>query len=391
MRVEKIFQKEWKLVQKYFDLIGNTIIVLDVNQCLIFINDAGCRTFGSSREELIGRDWCTQYLPPRERKRGITMFDQVLNEDAASPEQSEYAIITRNGEERIMAWRHTLLTDERDAVFGVLSSGEDITERKRAEEALRKSEERFRKLAELLPQTLFELDTRQYVIYSNQQGFQLTGYTPDDLRAGLHVTQLFAQRDLPKLQQNIERILNGRSPDTYEYTLIKRNGREIPVLVYSSPILHRGEPVGLRGVLVDITEQKRVEEELRSYRHRLEEQVKNRTIQLQESEERQRIQYKKIPVPTYTWQYKDNDFILVDFNEAAETFTQGYVINFLGMRASQLYKERPEILKQLNSCFFTKAAIESEMWYQFQETGERRYLSVKYAFIAPDPSISTYR
>jgi len=104
---------------------------------------------------------------------------------------------------------------------------------------------------------------------------------------------------------------------------------------------------------------------------------------LRESQETLRAQYKGIPIPTYTWQRVEEDFVLVDYNDAAMAITHGNVANFVGKRASEMYKDRPEILEELSRCFAEKTSIKREMLYRFS-TGESKHLSVSYGFVPPD-------
>ena len=91
-----------------------------------------------------------------------------------------------------------------------------------------------------------------------------------------------------------------------------------------------------------------------------------------------------IPMPTYIWQFIDEDLILLDFNRAAEEFTQGNMANYLGIKAKDLYKDRPDIVEDLYTYLKEKKTIFREMDNEYQAVDERKYLSVKYGFIPPD-------
>jgi PAS domain S-box-containing protein len=105
---------------------------------------------------------------------------------------------------------------------------------------------------------------------------------------------------------------------------------------------------------------------------------------LQESEEKLRTQYKGIPVPTYTWQRVGEDFVLVDYNDAAEAITRGKIVDFVGKKAREMYQDKPKILEELKRCFTEKISIKREVLYQLRSIGESKYLVVSYAFLPPD-------
>ncbi|MBL7094322.1 PAS domain S-box protein [candidate division KSB1 bacterium] len=125
-------------------------------------------------------------------------------------------------------------------------------------------------------------------------------------------------------------------------------------------------------------------EQIKRYTTELEQRVQERTEALKQSEEKMKAQYKGIPVPTYTWQWKKNDLILTDYNDAAFEISQGGIKKFIGKTAKEMYHDNRDILNDINLCFKNKTTIEREMPYLFKTIGEIKYLAVKYAFVAPD-------
>lgn len=138
---------------------------------------------------------------------------------------------------------------------------EDITGRKRAEQALTESEVRFRELVELLPQTVFEMDTDGNFTFANRAGLEMFGYTEQEV-PGSNVLQMFAAADRERAGRNVRKKLAGEPFQDHEYTALSKDGRTFPVLLYSSPIVRDGRPVGLRGIVLDITDRKRAERSL---------------------------------------------------------------------------------------------------------------------------------
>ncbi|NVM35616.1 MAG: PAS domain S-box protein [Candidatus Lokiarchaeota archaeon] len=104
----------------------------------------------------------------------------------------------------------------------------------------------------------------------------------------------------------------------------------------------------------------------------------------EESEERFKALFKVSPVPTYAWQKVGDFFKLIDYNNAANIITQGNVQNHLGIKASEMYRERLDILEDLSSCYENKTTIDREMKYLFSSLNEEKDLLVKYVFLPPD-------
>ncbi len=133
----------------------------------------------------------------------------------------------------------------------------EIVKREQTESELRESEARFRELAELLPQIVFEVDAQGQIKYVNRHAFESTGYTQADVERRRSVFEIIVPQDHERVKQNIANVLQGTASDSYEYTLRRKDGSTFPVLIYSAPIVRDQVPVGLRGIIVDISERKK--------------------------------------------------------------------------------------------------------------------------------------
>ena len=147
----------------------------------------------------------------------------------------------------------------RPAIIGTVM---DITERKRAEEDLRESEERFRELADSLPQTVFEIDSEGRFLYVNRAALETFGYTRVDVERGLNVADVIAPQDRERALQKIQERMRGSRNEHQEYMAIRKDGTTFPGTVHAIPIVRDGRPAGLRGILIDITDRKRFEAEV---------------------------------------------------------------------------------------------------------------------------------
>ncbi len=94
--------------------------------------------------------------------------------------------------------------------------------------------------------------------------------------------------------------------------------------------------------------------------------------------------FNKFPTPSYLWQKIDLDLILVDYNKAAMIITDNKIENFLGIKASKLYKENPQVLDELYSCINEQKSISKEMEYKYLSTKKDKVLFVNYEYIPPN-------
>ncbi len=152
----------------------------------------------------------------------------------------------------------------------IIMTLEDITERKRDEESLRESERRFRDLADLLPQPVFESDADGIFTFANQSAFTAFGYYPEDLHPGVHILQALIPEDRGRAERCIQRLTRSDTPCSAEYTALRKDGGTFPVLVTASTIRQDGRVQGIRGTLIDISERKRIEALDRKRMHELE-------------------------------------------------------------------------------------------------------------------------
>lgn len=103
-----------------------------------------------------------------------------------------------------------------------------------------------------------------------------------------------------------------------------------------------------------------------------------------QGEDRVKAQFDGIPIPTYVWQRQNADFRLIDFNQAAEQFSQGTVRKLLGTQCRELYAHSPDIKRDFLQCYETRQTIKRELSYQFRHSNEVKDLIVTYVFVPPD-------
>lgn len=135
----------------------------------------------------------------------------------------------------------------------------EIKKRKQAEEELRKSEERFRQLAEVFPETIFESDIQGNVTYANEHGLNKFGLTQEDIVQGINIFDMVSPQDRDLARERLQGRLEGRQKGYLEYRAQKKDGSFFYAMALSAPIRVDGATVGMRGFILDITERKLAE------------------------------------------------------------------------------------------------------------------------------------
>ena len=142
---EVLVREEKNKIQNYLDIAGVEIVVIDADQKVSLINKKGCEILGYDEKEILGKKWFDTFVPEKNRDEVRVGFEKLINGEIEPVEYFENPVLTRTGEERIIAWHHAVLRDEKENITNTLSSGEDITERKRMEEELRRSHNELKK------------------------------------------------------------------------------------------------------------------------------------------------------------------------------------------------------------------------------------------------------
>ncbi|MGY5862029.1 MAG: PAS domain S-box protein [Candidatus Thorarchaeota archaeon] len=254
--------------RNYLDLVEVIFVGLDTKGVVVFANRKCCKVLGYDHDEAIGKDWFKTFVPKKVRKETYDIFRSLMKGKTELVEYFENPILTKDGEERIIAWHNTLLTDEAGSITGTLSSGEDITESKRAEETLRESEERYRVLVESMNDGMGAVDEDKRFTFVNNYFAKMLGYTPEEM-IGQPIADFIDRDNLNTLTENMEKRKEGL-PSAYELTWTTKTGGEVISIVSGSSLLDRnGIYRGSFAVITDITERKRLEEQIRSERDRL--------------------------------------------------------------------------------------------------------------------------
>jgi len=158
-------------------------------------------------------------------------------------------------------WAYPIFEQNGD-ISHVIIQHTDITERKQAEDALKESEEKFREMANLLPQIVFEIDLNGVMTYVNDQSFAVLGYKNTEL-VGQKSVMVHIPEERDRVVDLLQRKPSWNEIVDREFTMLRKDGTVFTALIYTNGILKDNNLVGLRGIIVDISERKQSEEKLR--------------------------------------------------------------------------------------------------------------------------------
>jgi PAS domain S-box-containing protein len=258
-KMERLLQKERDKAQKYLDVAGVMLVAIDSEQRVGLINKKGCEILGYKEEEILAKKWFGNFLPERIRKEVRAVFEKVIQSEADAPEYYENHVLTKNGDERLIAWRNTFLRDEKGNVIATLSSGEDITERKKAEEALQASEEKYRDLFENAGEGIITLDLDGRITEANRL-VEEYGFNGAEL-LGRRLVDFVPEYDKARSVSDFQALVAGSRLRGQMDVITPKGIRTVEYR--DTPIVRAGEVIGVQAILTDITERKRAEEALR--------------------------------------------------------------------------------------------------------------------------------
>jgi PAS domain S-box-containing protein len=256
-------ERRWREILVNLPQIG---VSMDPRARIVFANQYFLRLTGWEEQEVLGRNWFDLFIPEAVRDTVRQVFDTVMHAgDTLGFYTYENEIVTRSGEPRNVAWSNVLTKDAQGNVLDVTCIGTDLTERKRAENLLRQSEARFRKILDQVPTIAVQGYAPDGTVrFWNQASERLYGFTREEA-LGANLLDLIippAMRDAVR-RAVLDMTAAGQGFRAEELVLMHRDGSEVPVYSSHVVIANDGEEPHLYCLDVDIAERRRLEAELR--------------------------------------------------------------------------------------------------------------------------------
>ena len=250
-KIEKAMLSERNKAKSYLDLAGHLFVATDRQGKVTLINKKACEVLGHTEPEILGENWFSHIVSDNSDEFDFSGSETWLSEQADSVEYVEYPIISSTGEQRLIAWRNVLLKNEKGEVVGHLSSGDDITEKKRAENALMQSEEKFRSVVTHSDAIIFILDQKGMFTLSEGKALASLGLKPGQV-VGMSCMDVY--KDYPEILNAIRLSLSGKKI----HSILKVG--EIVFDVFFNPVFGMDESVRqVVGVATNISQRVQAE------------------------------------------------------------------------------------------------------------------------------------
>ena len=258
LEAERSIKMSEEKFSKAFDnyAVMMTITTLDSGRYLD-VNETFLKTIGIQRKDVIGlTSEDLNIFPEIHRRQELKQL--ILNEGKA--QDLETTIVNRKGEELIILFSAELI-DIQDSLC-ILMVMSDITQRKRAQEKIERSELRFRKLGELLPEMIFEADRKGHITFANNYFISFFGLTPKQIDNQINISTFFERKSQKTISSYIANSQQQPHLPSIELTAVTKTRYHVPVLTHITAILENNEVNRFMGIMVDITTQKQQEREL---------------------------------------------------------------------------------------------------------------------------------
>lgn len=255
---------EADLARQFFEIAGVIILALDLEGRVTLINRKGCELLELSREEIVGKNWFSRFLPERVRESAQETFGKILSGVLEEGEYVESVVSTSGGGECLIAWHNSILRDAEGRVTGTLSSGEDITEQRQAEKALRASEEAYRTLIANIPAVTWKTDASGRTSFISDNVEKIYGFTPEEIYQGGQACWFdrVHPEDIDRLIGSWNALLQMGRPYDMEYRIQRKDDKWIWLHDKALKVEANEGEIHIDGIFSDITERKRAQEAL---------------------------------------------------------------------------------------------------------------------------------
>jgi PAS domain S-box-containing protein len=260
LKAEETLREKEELYRIIFENTGTATVIFEEDATITLANAKFAELAGYTIDEIENKKKWTEFVIEEDLEIMKTRHRLHRIDPSAAPESCEFCFIDRYGETRNIFLNIDIISDTKQRIASLL----DITENKRAEEALRLNEEKYRSILEEMQEGYFEVDFAGNFTFFNDSLWRYFGYSKEELM-GMNNRQYTDKENSKKLFQTFNKVYNtGEPTEGFDWQIIKKDGTKR--YVEASVSLQKdssGKPIGFRGIARDVTERKGAEEELK--------------------------------------------------------------------------------------------------------------------------------
>ncbi len=269
-QIEETLREEKRFNEVVLQSLAAFFVAIDAKGKMMMMNDYMISALGYTKDEVYGKEYLTTMVPERDRPELAEVFERIIVSHESAINTNH--VLTKDGREIPVEWHGAPIFNEAGDFNFFIGIGVDITDRNKAEEALRESEDKFRLISE---QSLLGIFISQdgRIKYANDALSKMCGYSIEEILGwGPYESAKFIHPDFREFtrEQGLKKESNNQEGviPNYEVKGIKKSGEESWLEIYSKSIIYQGKPAVLIA-LIDITERKQVEEALSENEQRL--------------------------------------------------------------------------------------------------------------------------
>jgi PAS domain S-box-containing protein len=258
-QAEGALKRERDLTSAVLTVAGALVVVLDREGRIVRFNKACEKLTGHSFQEVKGRHVWDLFLIKEEVEPVKAVFEDLRS--GQFPNEHENYWLTKDSSRRLISWSNTAILDREGSVEHVIGTGIDITESKQAEEALRESEERYRRIVNTAQEGIWVANSDAKVTYVNQRLADMLGYSVEET-LGSYLFDFMDDLSPAGVGQDIQGSI-GNMKEEHDFRFSRKDGSKLWGMVSSTPIFDDGKINGALGMIIDVTQRKRAGDALR--------------------------------------------------------------------------------------------------------------------------------
>ena len=261
-KMEEALKQSEEKHRNIIETIQDGYCEVDLGGNFTFLNDATCEIYGYSREELMGMNH-QQIADKENAKKIFKTFNEIYRTGIAG-NIFDYELIRKDGARRQIEISASLKKDSSGNPIGFRGTIRDATERKKMEEAIRQSEERYRTILDAMADAYFEVDLAGNYTFVNDAVCRHLGYSREEL-IGTSFRDQMDKEELDKIYKAFGKIyMTGKPEPDIFYKLLRKDGTNRFAEMTGFPLTNQhGEVIGFRGIGRDVTERKQIEEQIK--------------------------------------------------------------------------------------------------------------------------------